>query len=226
MAGTTANGISDTLHSVTDSFPDADLILPPTDTKSNLNAPNSWSPYLDKVATWLLTCNIIIFALPPVITFTILKFYTVGPKHPAWDLKTNVMTNVMFSFITVLFMFKLPGVDAGEAKVGSMKRKGMSVEVVTVPACAKEYVTGWAKHDKVKAVDRPGFMIWPEKGASDRRGVGIERAKAGEKIVLYFVGGGYVSGHPLRSHLAWTVAEMLDTRLLGKLQCHGLLHFP
>jgi hypothetical protein len=41
------------------------------------------------------------------------------------------------------------------------------------------------------------------------------RANEGEKIVYYLVGGGYIGGHPLRTHLAWTTAQQLNVRVFG-----------
>lgn len=63
-------------------------------------------------------------------------------------------------------------------------------------------------------------MIWPtnkfSSGSGVARGTGLEKAKKGEKVILYFVGGGFISGHPLLSHLAWTVSELLETRIFCK----------
>jgi len=40
-------------------------------------------------------------------------------------------------------------------------------------------------------------------------------SKPNERIILYLVGGGFISGHPLRSHLAWTVAKWSGERVFA-----------
>ncbi|GMK57595.1 hypothetical protein CspeluHIS016_0404290 [Cutaneotrichosporon spelunceum] len=45
----------------------------------------------------------------------------------------------------------------------------------------------------VKPSSRPGFMLTP----SDALGNGFAKAQPGERIILFFHGGGYIKGHPL-----------------------------
>jgi len=198
-------------------------LSPPMDSLTNESAPNAWPGHIDRIAVGLIYALLLLVILPPAVILSVARFYLFGPGHPDWDLKTQVMTNVMYWFILFLFLFKLPGRDRGEDKIAkTMRRKGMGVEQMVVPPCPETSRIGWAKHDRVKPVPRPGFMIWPERetttaaagAASDTtRGKGLEKAKRGEKVIIYFVGGGFISGHPLLSHLAWTVSETLDARV-------------
>ncbi|KAH8080115.1 Alpha/Beta hydrolase protein [Filobasidium floriforme] len=193
-------------------------LTPPTDSLTNNSAPNAWPAHLDRLAVTLIYIILLLVVLPPTVIISVTRYYAFGPMHKDWDLKTQVMSNVMYWFILFLFLFKLPGKDRGEDKVAkTMRRKKMEVEQVVVPPCDQSYVVGWAKHQMVKPMPRPGFMIWPtnkaSSGSAEARGTGLERAKKGEKVILYFVGGGFISGHPLLSHLAWTVSELLDTRI-------------
>lgn len=90
----------------------------------------------------------------------------------------------------------------------------MGVECRPIRGVSDEQLRiGWAKQDKVKAVDVPGFMVWPETKASAQ---GYAKAKPDEKIIYYLVGGGFISGHPLRTHLAWWTSEQLQVRLFGE----------
>jgi hypothetical protein len=193
-------------------------LTPPTDSLTNSSAPNAWPAHLDRLAVTLIYIVLLLVVLPPTVIISVTRYYAFGPMHKDWDLKTQVMSNVMYWFILFLFLFKLPGKDRGEDKVAkTMRRKKMEVEQVVVPPCDQSYVVGWAKHQMVKPMPRPGFMIWPtnkaSSGSAEVRGTGLEKAKKGEKVILYFVGGGFISGHPLLSHLAWTVSELLDTRI-------------
>lgn len=192
-------------------------LLPPSNSLTNDSAPNAWPGHIDRIAVAIIYALLLLVVLPPAVILSIAKFYLFGPSHPDFDLKTQVMTNVMYWFILFLFLFKLPGRDRGEDKIAkTMRRKGMGVEQVVVPPCPESSRIGWAKHTVVKPTPRPGFMIWPESrqaGSEGKRGKGMERAKRGEKVIIYFVGGGFISGHPLLSHLAWTVSEILDTRV-------------
>jgi hypothetical protein len=191
-------------------------LLPPLDAITNASAPNAWPAHIDRIAVGLIYIVLIVVVLPVVLVVTPIQYYLLGPRHPDFDLRTQVTSDVMYWFILFLFLFKLPGYDQGEGKVAkSMRRKGMEVEQRDIPACSEDLRIGWAKHPVVKPVTRPGFMIWPG-GSRSHRGQGFESARPGERIILYFVGGGFISGHPLLSHLAWTVSEVVDTRVFCK----------
>jgi hypothetical protein len=193
--------------------------LPPTDAISNSSAPNAWPWYIDRIVVLLIYAILGLVIFIPVTIWSTVTFYLRGPTHPDWDYKTQVISNIMYYFIAMLFMFKLPGVDYAEGKIKSaLIRPGLKVEGITIPPCQPEFITGWAKHKAVQPIDRPGFMIWPKKDADlgSGRKTGLEMAGENEKVILYFVGGGFISGHPLLSHLAWTVSDLLNARVFCK----------
>lgn len=95
-----------------------------------------------------------------------------------------------------------------------MIRKGMKVEAVQVPPVQDRRRIGWADCEAVTSEPVPSFMIWPG-NVSKKHGEGMAPAQANERIIIYFVGGGFISGHPLRTHLAWSVSKWLDTRIFA-----------
>jgi hypothetical protein len=204
---------------------------PPTDSTTNPSAPNAWPTHIDRLAVWSIYLILLILVIPFALIKTTSSYLLFGPRHKDFDFRTQVTSDVLYWVILFLFLFKLPGKDMGETKVASsMRRKGMQVQVEMIPACPPELIIGWAKHSIVKPMTVPGFMIWPttlgNNKTGEKRAKGFEPAKKGEKIILYFVGGGFISGHPLLSHLAWTVSELLDTRILCELDYRSLLDIP
>jgi hypothetical protein len=91
----------------------------------------------------------------------------------------------------------------------------MKVEAIQVPAVHHSRRIGWAECEAVPSKPVPSFMVWPDK-ESTNHGQGLTLAQPGEKLIIYLLGGGYVSGHPLRTHLVWTISKWLNTRIFGE----------
>jgi hypothetical protein len=133
--------------------------------------------------------------------------------------------------LAFMYRFGLPqpdGASAWKVPLGA-RRKGCGVEcrkVVGIPSEEEDDLrVGWVRQESVRVVDVPGFMIWPEpttpsssttKTTASTAGKGYTAAQPGEKIIYYLVGGGFISGHPLRTHLAWWTAQQLGVRVFGK----------
>lgn len=122
-----------------------------------------------------------------------------------------------------------PDADAGKI-LPSKYAKLCDIEKVLVPAASAPRV-GVAAVGIVPSVSVPGFMLrkkklfgekvgynWIAPAGADQQPSGLfERAKRGEKILYYIVGGGYAGGHPLDSHLAWSLAQITNERVFSEL---------
>jgi hypothetical protein len=200
---------------------------PPTNLLSNTLAPSSLPR---AIATPLSIISIIFYLaiLGPYLVYQTINYYTAGPPWKGWSLGTLLFTRGLGLLLRVTYKFGLPRADAGAwgVPIGA-RRKGVRVDCRKIEGLPKgeeeELRVGWVKQADVPVVDIPGFMLSPEPTnkpttahqESRITGSGYERANAGEKIVYYLVGGGYVSGHPLRTHLAWTTAQQLNVRVFG-----------
>ncbi|KAI5448890.1 hypothetical protein NCC49_006028 [Naganishia albida] len=208
---------------------------PPSDVTSNLLAPSSLPWYIGK-PLGLLTTTAYIAILPAYLAYQTATYYAVGPPWPGWTLGTMLFTRGLRLLLQFLFKFGLPGADSNAWKVPiGAKVKGVGVECRKIPGIPKaeedELRTGWARQRDVQVVDVPGFMLWPETQKNnvtnghannfEKRqspavaGSSYALANDGEKIVYYLVGGGYISGHPLRTHLAWTTSQKLNVRVFA-----------
>lgn len=163
------------------------------------------------------------------------KYHTTGPPHPQWTLGTLLFTRGLGMLLAFMYRFGLPqpdGASAWKVPLGA-RRKGCGVEcrkVVGIPPEEEDELRiGWLRQESVQVVDVPGFMIWPEpttpssssttttaSASASAAGKGYTAAQPGEKIIYYLVGGGFISGHPLRTHLAWWTAQQLGVRVFGK----------
>ncbi|KAL1409158.1 hypothetical protein Q8F55_005987 [Vanrija albida] len=83
----------------------------------------------------------------------------------------------------------------------------IQVTNVTIPPVSSERRPA----PEVPGIQLPGYML--SSGSTRRQGV--ERAAPGEKLILYFHGGGYVDGHPLSHTFAYKIARDTSTRVFG-----------
>lgn len=89
--------------------------------------------------------------------------------------------------------------DPNAAKVLNAKKYGSesNVMALNIPSIKpeSELMFGWLKHPSVKPAEEgvPGFMISPKIGKGGI-GKGLEKAKEGEKIIMYFVSDDLSSG--------------------------------
>lgn len=207
---------------------------PPSIVTSNALAPSSLPWYIGTPLS-LLSTAVYVALLPSYLAYQTVIYYVVGPPWPGWSLGTLLFTRSLGLLLQFMFRFGLPAADRNAWKVPiGAKRRGISVECRRIPGIPKEEEQelriGWTRQQDVKVVDVPGFMLWPEvtknghingvvnnkRQLSALTGSAYARANDGEKIVYYLVGGGYVSGHPLRTHLAWSTAQQLHVRVFGK----------
>lgn len=190
-------------------------LIPPTDSITDTGAPNALPGLVDSAVGLALTAVLVTVVLIPVGALAVVEFVVKGPPHKDMDLRTLVTSRILWWVLYFRFQLKFPGLDKGEASFKKwMVRKGSCVEQIVIPPCEDKYVIGWARHDLVKPLPRPGFMVWPKKDEYPYHPApGFQPARPFEKIVIYFVGGGYVSGHPLTSALAFKISEMLDCRV-------------
>jgi hypothetical protein len=205
---------------------------PPSDVASNALAPSSLPWYIGTPLSLLSTAVYIAF-LPAYLAYQTAIYYTVGPPWHGWSLGTMLFTRGLRLLLHFMFRFGLPRADRNAWKVPiGARQKGVDVECRRIAGILKEEEgelrIGWARQKTVKVVDVPGFMLWPEthkngytNGNANKAqpsavtGSGYALANDGEKIVYYLVGGGYISGHPLRTHLAWTTSRQLNVRVFG-----------
>ncbi|KAJ9091609.1 hypothetical protein QFC21_007149 [Naganishia friedmannii] len=205
---------------------------PPLNTLSNPNVPSSL-PRLIAIPLSIISTISYIALLPSYLLYQTTIYYTIGPPHASWSLGTLLFTRGLGMLLAFMYRFGLPQPDGGSAwKVPiAARRKGMNVEcrkIAGIPEEEEEELRiDWARQKDVRVVDVPGFMIWPEaettlattnsnsnvtSANTLHGGKGYARAQPGEKIVYYLVGGGFISGHPLRTHLAWWTSQMLRER--------------
>lgn len=152
----------------------------------------------------------ILGSLPFVIPYTILTHIFRGPRSKWQTLRDHIVSNVVRVALIQHTLF-LPGVDGSEWKIIRKKTSaapGVTVTKVTLPP-ARLPRTGFAVCPAVPAVPRPGFIVTP----STRQATA--KAAPGEKVMLYFVGGGYAFGHPLERTYAFKIAHDLGIRVLA-----------
>lgn len=209
---------------------------PPPGLITNARAPSSL-PRAIATPLSLISTIAYVAVLAPYLAYQTFIYYTIGPPWPGWTLGTLLFTRGLGMLLRFMFRFGLPQADskAWGVPIGA-KRKGVGVECRRIQGLPKqeedELRVGWAKQKDVKVVDVPGFMLYPEPGNSPSHahqpsnvtGSGYARANKGEKIVYYLVGGGYIGGHPLRTHLAWTTSQQLNVRVFGTLRVSCPLH--
>ncbi len=178
-------------------------------------APSALPYFVDRPAALLLNAAFLVAVLPATLAWNTLLHLIRGPPLPSWTLRNLLLTRVLKAYLSTVFFFGLPGPDRYAARIRkSMIRKGMKVEAVQVPPVQDRRRIGWADCEAVTSEPVPSFMIWPG-NVSKKHGEGMAPAQANERIIIYFVGGGFISGHPLRTHLAWSVSKWLDTRIFG-----------
>ncbi|KAJ9115380.1 hypothetical protein QFC22_005135 [Naganishia vaughanmartiniae] len=215
---------------------------PPPNTLSNPSAPSSLPRALAIPLSIISTISYILL-LPSYLVFQTTIYYTLGPPYPDWTLGTLLFTRGLGLFLSFQYRFGLPQPDRASAykvPVGA-RRKGCAVEcrpVAGIPVVEEDELRiGWMRQTSVKVVDVPGFMVWPESASLSKTTAngnangnattttttttthsaqGYAKAKPDEKIIYYLVGGGFISGHPLRTHLAWWSSKLVGVRLFGE----------
>lgn len=124
----------------------------------------------------------------PLLT---LRHYIFGPLLPWMPLSTYLLTRFIKLSATHLNAH-LPDVEHEEWiipkapwKTMQQRRIGEIAEMARIPPVRDEMRQGIAVCEAVKSVERPGFMCSPD-GAM---GKGTEKAREGEKVMYYIVGG-------------------------------------
>ncbi len=195
---------------------------PPADSVSDALAPSSLPFYVDRPLSILVNIGFVFVVLPPTLLYNVATYFTLGPPLESWDLKTLLVTRCLKAYLAALFYFGLPGHDRDAARIPKgMVHKEAFVQLEMLPPAAAQRRIGWAVCPAVPSVQVPSFMVWQKASKQAKRAVGTEKAGPDEKIIMYFVGGGYISGHPLRSHLIWSISRWLDTRILGRCRVRG-----
>jgi acetyl esterase/lipase len=144
--------------------------------------------------------------------------------NPKWSVKKTCL-NIILKFILgerPLATNNGPDVVSIEARSSVPKTKDAHRTLVSILARPQECV-GDAKHDAVRPEDCPGFFTWPLSGESPL----ISKQKG--KVLMYLVGGAYVTGHPLLLSLdvKMTTATGLPVFSVNfRKACHPHLSFP
>ncbi|KAK0101448.1 hypothetical protein ONS95_006621 [Cadophora gregata] len=111
----------------------------------------------------------------------------------------------------------VPDVLSDSARQAIRKLKGTyRAELVVVPA-KKGVWYGDAVHERVHPKKCPCFWMWLDGEMVNPNPSSTPDSKPIEerKIMMYFVGGGMVQGHPLESPLPWTVMKVTHIPIFG-----------
>ena len=131
--------------------------------------------------------------LPHTLIRTAIK-HLLG-HYPSWQtLSTSLLAQTIKLLLWSRNLLYLPSVHVGDWKVidavapaAKLARKGMGVKMVTVNPAGGDLIRDFAKVPGVKAVERPGFWVWPEGAGYTGGQDGV--AGEGEKMVYYLHGG-------------------------------------
>jgi hypothetical protein len=155
---------------------------------SDTSAPSTPPPVLYKLFT---TARLLIFLplLAPLLAYTTLKRLFRGPRLPWMSLSTELLVVTIQAYLQTSFY--LPQVDKLEMEVAKglpgwqKARKDVDCVKIMLEPAGEEYRLGIGRVEGVKGVRRPAWMLTPP-GAI---GQGLEKARDGEKIVMYIPGG-------------------------------------
>ena len=171
------------------------------------------SPTGLRLKAWSVLSTLAFFAhLPWTLLRTTIR-HRLG-RYPKWQrLQVSLRAQVLNLYFWSKISLHLPPPHADEWGVCrpvhaglARARRGVGVRQVTVEPAPGELVSGIADVQGVQGIPRPGWMLWPEAtGAGAGTGAGgagpegpavgytggkgLERAKEGEKVVLYFHSG-------------------------------------
>ncbi len=129
----------------------------------------------------------VLFTFPLLVT----RHLILGPFLPWMPLCSLLLTRYVKAVGSYLRL-RLPKVNPEEWVIPSVLwkamvegRRGEVVDIVRLPPVKEKYRQGIVVCEGVEAVERPGFMLTPPGSA----GQGLEQAKEGERVILYYVGG-------------------------------------
>jgi hypothetical protein len=153
---------------------------------------------------WLTGASLaLIILLPFYITFITFRHFIVGPSHPAWGWLTELSCSCGRLWFQMVSAPDAPLIPPKEPKRGGpdwskdswrtrhlthwIMGQGTRVDPVRLSAAPGKYLMGTAAHanDVVHAVEVPAFWV----SRSDD-GPPVGRAAEGQKVILYWPGGG------------------------------------
>ena len=137
----------------------------------------------------------LLLILPLLLYRTLLHLHPATRPHPAWSYRRDIAIafgGLYLACTTYFCLPRPPGKQAWQEDALLRKQLGESlhVEVVGIPPLPEEWVVGIAAEGGAEVVPEsvPGFWTF---GPAQNIQCGEERAREGERVVLY-VAGGYV----------------------------------
>jgi len=178
-----------------------------------------WRPF--EPPTWLfrllqvIAIPPIIASIPAVVGINVLSYFY---YRPPYGMRRHIVANLVSTLSSALTLGCVPRRDPEEKVVPKLAIKYHSYlaevgEPRMVPPlkddvprldCIK------AVGDKVKPESVPCFMLAPKSTPKERIWA---KAKPGERVVFYIVGGGYVMGHPLLFYVPWELSNHSGLRV-------------
>ncbi|WWD17607.1 hypothetical protein CI109_102048 [Kwoniella shandongensis] len=164
----------------------------------------------------LLPPIIRVFVLPPTTIYHTLRYLLYEPPFPGCTFRHYIAINRRRVFYGWLGWARLPAGDVEYDIIPPSSEKYLKTCRVTRVECSPyeedEYSPWVLRQGREEVTTRavPGF--WIERiGETDED---LDRpARPEERLVFFIIGGGYVGGHPLRIHTAWSIAELTDVRV-------------
>ncbi|RDW61307.1 hypothetical protein BP5796_11199 [Coleophoma crateriformis] len=134
--------------------------------------------------------------------------------RPSWSFQFRAFRLVLAYFIWA----KNPGTrpaldvltDASREAIGKLKC-GQRAELIVVPA-RPDQIVGDAVHELVQPEVCPCFWQWLDDMPSPATD---DRPMHQRRVMMYFVGGGMVQGHPLQSALGWRIMSKTAVPIFG-----------
>jgi hypothetical protein len=156
-------------------------------------ARSATSPRLFALATYYADI-VVLFFLPIYIPYLVLTHLLSPRPYPSWTLSKLLRTRINKLRVHVLQGWLPPpetvassfAIPKDAVAYHEAKRTGeMGVDVVSIPPVGHEYRVGMGECARIKAVERPGFMLSPRAAV----GNGLGKAVMGEKVILHIHGG-------------------------------------
>ena len=204
-----------TLHIITSLFSPAEMAKAKYPSATSIRAWQTTSPALEN-ATRLarVIYSIGLFSLQvPLIGFDSL-FGTTFYGRRSWDFKFRSLRLFASYIIWSLNPGTRPRKDVlsyeSRKNPGKLSKDNHASAIDVPPRPDKLF--GDALHSNVALEDCPSFWQWCSSMPSP-----VEDATpiAEQKVMMYFVGGGMVQGHPCASSLPWKIMEMTGVPIFG-----------
>lgn len=152
------------------------------------HAPSAPTP-LRKQVDYLVAIPLFLISLGPLLLWECLKFMLGQSPVASWPLKRLLFHRTINLFINLFLGRQLP-IPATYAADAAIPKHNHSTTGISAVSLDIEPVTpddriGFAGHQDVHAVVRPGFMLSSESSEAQ----GLSPATSGERIIMYIVGG-------------------------------------